>query len=117
MTDGIMRAYPDVYGAWGYQALDRRDGPSGADIDDLTAIHNRRLEMLCNSVKGKGITIWVIGFQDQPPTGTDDEDVMSTQLQGCANSRNHWTMAYNSSQLRQKFRDIAKNIGGLRLSN
>ncbi|WP_150292264.1 TadE/TadG family type IV pilus assembly protein [Sphingobium estronivorans] len=109
MTDGEMSAYSNVYGAWGYQALDQRDGPSGASNSDLTAIHNRRLEMICNAIKGKNITIWVIGF--------NDSNIMSSQLQNCATSANHWSMAYTPADLQTTFRNIAKNIGGLRLSN
>ncbi|QJR03132.1 TadE/TadG family protein [Sphingobium yanoikuyae] len=109
MTDGVMQAYNNVYGAWGYQTLDQRDGPAGASNDDLTAIHNRRLEMMCNAIKSKGITIWVIGFSNS--------NVMSTPLQNCASSANHWSMNYSAAQLKTTFQNIAKNIGGLRLSN
>ena len=109
MTDGTMSAYNNVYGAWGYQKLDQRDGPSGASNDDLTAIHKRRMEMMCNAIKSKGIVIWVIGFSD--------EDVMSSELQNCASSANHWSMNYTSADLKTTFQNIAKNIGGLRLSN
>ncbi|WP_255326216.1 TadE/TadG family type IV pilus assembly protein [Sphingobium sp. EM0848] len=111
MTDGDMSAYTDVYGAWGYQTLDQRDGPSGSSDSSLTAIHNRRLEMLCNSIKGMNITIWIIGFRNA------SEGAVSSQLQNCATSSNHWMMAYDGATLSQKFKDIAKNIGGLRLSN
>lgn len=110
MTDGDMSAYQNVYGAYGYQALDGRVAATSTDDTGLTAIHNRRLEMLCNSVKGKGITIWVIGFRNQ------SEGDIQTPLQNCASSSNHWTMAYTAAALSQKFKDIAKNIGGLRLS-
>lgn len=109
MTDGVLKAYNNVYGAWGYQALDQRDGPSGASNDDLTAIHKRRLEMMCTAIKSQGITIWVIGFSDA--------DVIGTELQNCASSANHWSMNYSAAQLKTTFQNIAKNIGGLRLSN
>ena len=111
MTDGDMSAYTDVYGAWGYQTLDQRDGPSGSSDSSLTAIHNRRLEMLCNAIKGKNITVWIVGFRNA------SEGAVGSQLQNCATSSNHWMMAYDGATLRQKFKDIAKNIGGLRLSN
>ncbi|WHO40652.1 pilus assembly protein TadG-related protein [Sphingobium sp. AP49] len=109
MTDGTMSAYSAVYGAWGYQALDRRDAPSSINDTDLTAIHKRRLEMMCNAIKSKGIVIWVIGFSDK--------DVMGTELQNCASSANHWSMNYTAADLKTTFQNIAKNIGGLRLSN
>ena len=110
MTDGDMSAYDGVYGAYGYQLLDGRIAATSTDNAGLTAIHNRRLEMLCNAVKGKGITIWVIGFRNQ------SEGDITSQLQACASSSNHWMMAYTAASLTQKFKDIAKNIGGLRLS-
>ena len=110
MTDGDMSAYDQVYGAYGYQKLDARVASGSTGNTDLTAIHNTRLQMLCNSVKSKGITIWVIGFRNQ------SEGDIQTPLQNCATSANHWTMAYTASSLSQKFKDIAKNIGGLRVS-
>lgn len=110
MTDGDMSAYQGVYGAWGYQLLDGRVAANNTSDVDLTAIHNRRLEMLCNAVKGRGITVWVIGFRNQ------SEGNIQAPLQGCASSSNHWMMAYTQAQLTQKFKDIAKNIGGLRVS-
>jgi len=110
MTDGDMSAYDRVYGAYGYQKQDARIAASSTDNTGLTAIHNRRLEMLCNAVKGKGITVWVIGFRNQ------SEGDIQAPLQGCASSSNHWMMAYTAASLTQKFKDIAKNIGGLRLS-
>lgn len=116
MTDGDLTAYQSVYGAYGYQKLDGRVAATSTDDDGLKAIHKRRLEMMCNAIKGQGVTIWVVGFKDQPPTGTADSTMLDTELQTCANSGNHWFMAYKPSTLRQKFKDIAKNIGGLRLS-
>ncbi|CCW17414.1 hypothetical protein EBBID32_17530 [Sphingobium indicum BiD32] len=110
MTDGNMSAYDAVYGAYGYQKQDARIAAGSTDNIGLTAIHNRRLEMLCNAVKGKGITVWVIGFRNQ------SEGDIETPLQGCASSSNHWMMAYTAASLTEKFKDIAKNIGGLRLS-
>ncbi len=110
MTDGDMSAYGSVYGAYGYQLLDGRVAATSTNDDGLTAIHNRRLEMLCNAAKGKGITIWIIGFRNT------SEGPVGSQLQGCASSANHWTMAYDASSLSEKFKTIAKNIGGLRLS-
>ncbi len=116
MTDGDLTAYDAVYGAYGYQKLDGRVAATSTNDDGLIAIHKRRLEMMCNAIKGQGVTIWIVGFKDQPPTGTLDSTMLDTELQTCANSGNHWFMAYNPSTLRQKFKDIAKNIGGLRLS-
>jgi Flp pilus assembly protein TadG len=110
MTDGDMSAYQAVYGAYGYQLLDGRVAATSTSDTDLTAIHNTRLSMLCNAIKSKQITIWVIGFRNQ------SEGDIQTPLQNCATSSNHWTMAYTAAALSQKFRDIAKNIGGLRLS-
>ncbi|WP_298396068.1 Tad domain-containing protein [Sphingobium sp.] len=110
MTDGDMSAYQGVYGAYGYQLLDGRVAATNSSDTSLTAIHNNRLTMLCNSIKGMGITVWVIGFRNK------SEGDIQAPLQGCATSSNHWTMAYTASALSEKFRDIAKNIGGLRLS-
>lgn len=110
MTDGDMSAYTNVYGAWGYQDLDLRDGPGSADNTALTNIHNTRLQMMCNSIKSLGITIWIVGFRNL------SEGAIQTPLQNCATSSNHWMMAYDGTTLSQKFKDIAKNIGGLRLS-
>lgn len=113
MTDGNMKAYDAVYGAYGYQLLDGRIAATNTDDTGLTAIHNRRLEMMCNAIKtnnGQQTTIWVIGFRNE------SEGEIGTQLKACASSDNHWMMAYDGKTLKDKFKDIAKNIGGLRLS-
>jgi Flp pilus assembly protein TadG len=106
MTDGAMSAYDGVYGAYGYQKLDARVAPANTNNDGLTAIHNRRLEMICRSIKEQQVTIWVVAFADG----------YTQQVQDCANSANHRSLSTTGKQLRDTFKAIAKNIGGLRLS-
>lgn len=107
MTDGDMSAYDSAYGAWGYNLLDGREGPTSSSNSNLTSRHNRRLEMICNAIKGQGITIWVVAFAEG----------YSSQLISCATSANHAALATNAAELKAKFKQIAQNIGGLRLSN
>jgi hypothetical protein len=106
MTDGQMSSVNYNHDAWGMNFWDARVAPLATDNTALTAIHNRRLEMICNAVKGKGITVWVVAF------GT----ALNSQLSNCASGTEYATTSTSSSALRTQFQAIANNIGGLRLS-
>lgn len=107
MTDGQLTAYSQIYSAYGINSQQWRVAPNDTSDADLTAIHNRRFEMICNAVKAKGITIWVVAF----------DTALTPSLANCATSSNHASVATDSLALREQFKAIAKNIGGLRVSN
>jgi Flp pilus assembly protein TadG len=107
MTDGDMYNDAENYDAWGQNKQDGRIAPPNSSSTELISRHNRRLEMLCNAIKGKGITIWVVAF------GTS----LNTQLSNCANSPQHAAVSTSAADLKTRFRSIAQSIGGLRLAS
>ncbi len=107
MTDGALTAYRDAYSAYGINSQQPRVAANTASDAELTAIHNRRFEMICNAVKAKGIIIWVVAF----------DTTLTPSLANCATSSNHASVATSALALREQFKAIAKNIGGLRVSN
>lgn len=107
MTDGTLDTKPNANDPWGINNLDGRVAPTSTDEPGLEAIHKRRTSMICNAMKGKGFTIWVIGF---------GISTMPQELQDCASDANHWSLASNTATLRTRFQQIAQTIGGLRLS-
>jgi Flp pilus assembly protein TadG len=107
MTDGELDTKPNANDPWGINTLDGRIAPTGTGETALEAIHRRRTSIICNAMKGKGFTIWVVGF---------GIDTMPQELQDCASDAAHWSLSSNSTQLRNRFQQIAQTIGGLRLS-
>jgi Flp pilus assembly protein TadG len=107
MTDGEMNAQEETYGAWGIARLDGRQVPTNTSSSSMSAIHNRRMVMICNAAKSKGFTIWVVGF---------GMSTMPQALKDCATDSDHWATANNSTELNTKFANIASTIGGLRLT-
>ncbi|WP_417621634.1 pilus assembly protein TadG-related protein [Parasphingorhabdus sp.] len=108
MTDGDLNVGPDRYNVYGYNELDGRLGPTSLNKTDYEARQAQRFQLMCNAVKAKGITIWVIQF-------TNSSTVQS-HLESCATSSSHATAATSNTALEAAFGDIAKTIGGLRLS-
>lgn len=109
MTDGTLATNADDYSQWGINDQDGKIGPKTDSNDQLNARHNRRVEIICNAMKGKGFTIWVIGF------GSDVTN-LPQRLKDCATDADHWSVASDTATLRTRFASIAQTIGGLRLS-
>jgi Flp pilus assembly protein TadG len=103
MTDGDMAPNQDIYGAYGYERIDRR--VSGTDISSLTSRHNTRFAAICEAAKQRNITVWVVAFAQ----------TMTTQLQACA-SPGRAFYAADQTQLRQAFQQIASQIAELRIT-
>tara|TARA_R110000824_G_scaffold162204_3_gene337822 strand:+ start:4597 stop:6576 length:1980 start_codon:yes stop_codon:yes gene_type:complete len=108
MTDGDLNVFPDRYNVYGYNQLDGRLAPTGTNQSGYEAIQAQRFQLMCNAVKAKGITIWVIQFTNS--------STIQTHLKNCATSESHAAAATSNSALQAAFGDIAKTIGGLRLS-
>lgn len=106
MTDGAMMVPNNNYDAWGINALNGRIAATSKTSDELKAIQERRFQIACEAAKRKGITIWIIVFAS----------ASNTALDSCATSSNHISVSTDASSLSDDFKDIAKNIGGLRLS-
>ena len=107
MTDGTLDTREYANDPWGINNLQGRIAPTSTTEPDLNAIHKRRTSMICNAMKGKGFTVWVVGF---------GISTMPQELQDCASDSAHWSLSSNSTQLRTRFQQIAQTIGGLRLS-
>ena len=106
MTDGAMQVPNNNYDAWGINALNGRVSSTGKTSDELKAIQEQRFKIACEAAKRKGITIWIVVFASSS----------NSSLNACATSTNHIAVSTNASSLSDDFKNIAKNIGGLRLS-
>jgi hypothetical protein len=102
MTDGDPVAASTAYTAWGVEAYDQRvTGGNGNELER----HVQRMNIVCNSLKAKNVSIWVVGFDN----GIDYVD-------DCASNSNQAAVASNQAALIAKFTEIGQTIGALRLS-
>ncbi|MEQ8744202.1 pilus assembly protein TadG-related protein [Parasphingorhabdus sp.] len=108
MTDGDLNVFPDRYNVYGYNKLDGRLAPTGTSQSGYEAIQAQRFQLMCSAVKAQGVTVWVVQF-------TNSSTIQSNLL-NCATSANHAAAATSNAALQAAFGDIAKTIGGLRLS-
>lgn len=115
MTDGDACTDPSNYQAYGFAWYDRRTtdpdiAPTGGctTTGTLTKQVNARTAALCEAVKNKNITLWVIWFGES-------NAYIETSMQSCA-STSRFFSARNSSQLQATFRTIADQISQLRLT-
>jgi Flp pilus assembly protein TadG len=107
MTDGTLDNKPQANDPWGINNLEARIAPINTDEAGLEAIHKRRTSIICNAMKGKGFTVWVIAFGISK---------MPQELQDCASDAAHASIEADSAALKTRFQQIAQTIGGLRLS-
>ena len=108
MTDGDMNVFPDRYNVYGYNDLDGRLAAAGTNQSDYEAIQAQRFQLMCSAVKAQGVTVWVIQFTSST--------TIQQNLLNCATSADHAAAATSNAALQTAFGDIAKTIGGLRLS-
>lgn len=105
MTDGLLNTSTAVYGAYGVEGMEQRvAGPGGAAT--LTARHRQRFLMICNALKSRGVSIWVVAFAT----------ALDSSLIECASNPGQAFVAADSAQLNERFRTIGTNIGALRLT-
>lgn len=119
MTDGQISAPRDwcssrscnstsdhssAYSSYGIEAYDQRVGAT-SDTDSNER-HIKRFLMACNEAKARKISIWTIAF------GTGRVDA----LDQCASNGDQSTTADDSDQLIERFAEIGRNIGPLRIS-
>lgn len=107
MTDGELSTYPYYSDAWGVNQVNGRVAPTNADVDRMDETHLRRTQIICNEMKKRGFTIWIVGFGSSG---------LSQELKECATDADHWSIATDTTALRKTFSKIAQTIGGLRLS-
>lgn len=101
MTDGVLET-GGGYSTYGVEGYDERvTGGNGSQ----NARHTKRFAMMCDAAKAKGYSVWVVGFT-----------AASSDLQTCASNANQYVLATTTEVLVEKFRQIGRNIGALRLT-
>jgi hypothetical protein len=106
-TDGYIEPDLNTYSAYGVERLDKRVTGSG-NATTQTASHTQRFRMLCNSVKGMNVDVWVVSF------GAGSS--LTSDLVNCASSPSQAFKADDQAALVAKFTQIGEEIGALRLS-
>ena len=106
MTDGAMDPSESGYSAWGIENYQQRLGTTGTSDNRTTAHHNTRFLMICEAAKQQGVNISTVSF------GL----AATTQLKTCASTTDQSYTATTSADLITIFKQIANNIGYLRVS-
>ena len=110
MTDGDTNALNSDYAAYGLPWYDQRNvSPAGNWGADFNAQVNTRFLALCNQIKDKNITLWVVSF------GSGVSGAAQSNLQTCS-SPGHYYSASSSSALEAVFGEIAGKIAELRIT-
>ena len=111
MTDGYIDTGSTYYSAWGVEYYDHRVSANPYPGDDTDAAnHKQRFSMVCNAIKGEGVSIWVIGF------GQSTGGALDSTLTGCASNANQASVSTDSASLITKFTQIGNAIGALRIT-
>jgi Flp pilus assembly protein TadG len=103
LTDGETEPLDIAYSSYGVEPIDQRRWKPGAKYT-LTQTVEKRFTAVCNEVKKKNITVWVISF------GTAANPIM----QDCAGG-DHYFVAADAESLNEAFATIAKRMGELRV--
>lgn len=109
MTDGLFATgYSNLYSSYGVESLDGRVTPGGnySNKADQLARHKQRFNLLCSQAKSMGYSIWVIGFATS----------LDASLTNCASTPSQASTSSNQAALIERFVEIGKNIGALRLT-
>jgi hypothetical protein len=114
MTDGETYNEGDTYTSYGISRWDRRQTNPNTDLTNgestlLENVNNARQINLCNAIKAKQITLWVVYY------GVADNDTFN-RLQSCASSHSHFFVASNTQLLITTFNKIANSISELKLT-
>lgn len=106
MTDGMLDTGNTLYSSYGIEQLDKRVTGGFTSKSDQDSRHRQRFLLACTAAKKMGVSIWTIVFA----SGED------TTLKSCASSADQYSLSASSADLINKFSEIGKNIGALRLS-
>ena len=119
MTDGDSNVEPELSGAYGVERLARQITGGTYDTDvpknSSSEFQKRQLvrfEIACSAAKQGGASVWTIMFST--PSGYSQSDI--DRLKRCASNSDQVAASANGDALIAKFKEIAKNIGTLRLS-
>ncbi|HEY0412788.1 MAG TPA: TadE/TadG family type IV pilus assembly protein [Allosphingosinicella sp.] len=106
MTDGLLDTGSTIYSTYGMEYWDERVTGGYSTGTDQDNRHRQRFKMMCNAVKGKNVSIWVVAFAS----------TLDTDLTQCASSASQASVSTDRDALIDKFTEIGKNIGSLRLT-
>ncbi len=109
MTDGDTNANAYDYAAYGLPFFDARQTPANPTKAQLQEQVNLRFLAICNWVRNKNITLWVINFGEGQSQDTLD------RLEACASTGRYFSAA-DSAALQTTFQSIANQISQLRLT-
>jgi Flp pilus assembly protein TadG len=114
MTDGDTFTEGKNYTSYGIDRWDRRQTNNSTDVGSgqstlLNNVNNARQSALCNAIKAKQITLWVVFYG--PPAGDT-----YTRLRNCASSFEHFFVASDTQLLIETFNKIASSISELKLT-
>lgn len=107
MTDGQVDTKHMSYTSYSLEQIMRRRTPYDTYLTDqmMNDVVSNRFALLCEAAKAKNLTIWVVAF------GT----TLTPLLENCSTGGRAY-QAQNSRELEDAFKDIASQIGGLRVS-
>lgn len=106
LTDGKTETFDVAYGAYGVEPLDRRRWRSASESGmDLDQVVEKRFAVVCEEVKKRNVTVWIIGF------GVALDEFMTK----CAGAGHHFE-AGDAGELNDVFSTIAAQMGELRIS-
>lgn len=112
MTDGDTVAHPDAMTAYNVPWYDRLQTDTGSPPSEaqLETIVDTRLLALCEAVRNKNITLWVVSYGSSVNTATN------ARLEQCASEGRFFRYTPGQSLVSQ-FKDIAGKIAALRLTS
>jgi Flp pilus assembly protein TadG len=106
MTDGLLDTSATLYSAYGMELYDKRVTGGWTTKADQDSRHQQRFNLMCSSIKNRGVSIWVVGFAS----------ALDTNLTNCASNAGQASTSANSADLTTKFVEIGKSIGAMRLT-
>ncbi|HEY0621867.1 pilus assembly protein TadG-related protein [Sphingomonas sp.] len=109
MTDGDTNANNYDYSAYGVPFFDYRQTPENPSKAQLQEQVNLRFLAICQWVRNRNITLWVINFGEGQSEETQD------RLEQCASDGRYFSAA-DSAALQATFKSIADQISQLRLT-
>ena len=104
LTDGETAPRDLAYSAYGLEPLDKRRWQPGS-LFTLTQTVENRFSYVCEEVKKKNVTVWVIGFGTAP----------NPVLEACAGPGRYF-VADDAKELSAAFATIATRMGDLRMT-
>lgn len=110
MTDGDTMTSNTNYSSQGIHWWDRRQTTYAPNGTQLNNILNQRLSALCEAIKGRNITLWVVSYGGGINTDTE------TRLENCATPGKYFS-ATDTPTLISNFKQIASEIADLRLTS